>query len=98
MVETIEKVIVLGHGFLGKTFEHYGYKVWDKKQFCMPMHDLSMLDRFDVVINCMAKSNTRWCEQKENFAEASLVNGLVPQMLSDYCKQHGKRFVHISTG
>jgi len=96
----VEKTVVLGKGFLGKKFEMRGYEVWGKKQFIImrPYTDQPLLDEYDVIINCIAKSNTRWCEKKENFESALWSNGIVPRILSDYCATHGKRFVHISTG
>ena len=95
------KTIVLGKGFLGKKFEQMGYEVWGKERFHPRMKGPSQLARlvnYDVVINCMAKANTRWCEKPENFREALWVNGDVPHILSAFCKAQGKKFVHISTG
>lgn len=97
----VEKTVVLGKGFLGKKFAMRGYEVWDKKKFQLfPMTDIlkSTLNEYDVIINCIAKSNTRWCEKKENFPDALWSNGIVPGILSNYCKNFGKKFVHISTG
>jgi len=93
------KIVVLGRGFLGKAFEKQGFEVRNKAQVNItPETCLSVLDDYDVIVNCIAKSNTRWCEQKENFQEALWSNGFVPRILSEYCASHGKRFVHISTG
>ena len=97
----MDKVIVLGRGFLGKTFERYGFEVWDRKSpFTKPggFHDFKSLDKFDVIINCIGKSNTRWCEDPKNFEEALDVNYYLPFNLSNYCKEKNKQFVHISTG
>jgi len=103
MVETVGKIIVLGKGFLGKKFEMRGYEVWDKERFRITSlwhseYILSVLNEYDVIVNCIGKSNTRWCEKKENFAEAIWSNGLVPEILSEYCVENCKKFVHISTG
>ena len=101
MVETAGKIIVLGKGFLGKKFEMRGYEVWDRKRFEVSAVDinLSALDGFDVVVNCIGKSNTRWCEGRKNFPSALWSNGILPGILSDYCNyEGGQKFVHISTG
>ena len=95
------KTIVLGKGFLGKKFEQKGFEVWGRDKFNLlpnKSFQLAKLQDCDIIINCIAKSNTRWCEKAENFHEALWANGDIPLILSDYCKTHGKRFVHISTG
>ena len=93
------KVIVLGNGFLGTKFSMRGYEVWGRDKFTVQEYtNLRFLDRYDVIINCIAKSNTRWCEKSANFQEALWSNGEVPRLLSEYCTIHNKQFVHISTG
>ena len=97
------KVLVLGKGFLGKKFEQRGFKVWGKERFTLfPGADVNLRARdfydVDVIINCMGKSNTRWCEQRENFRATMFSNATIPGMLSDFCKKTGRRFVQISTG
>jgi dTDP-4-dehydrorhamnose reductase len=101
MVETAGKIIVLGKGFLGQKFEMRGYEVWDKRQFLLTsdqMVCLANLSKYDVIVNCIGKSNTRWCEDRENFPTALWVNGIIPGIFSDYCAMYNKKFVHISTG
>jgi len=100
MVETVGKIIVLGKGFLGTKFKMRGYEVWDKKRFQITQKEnyLFPLDKYNIIVNCIGKSNTRWCEKKENFATALWSNGILPGILSKYCATHGKKFVHISTG
>jgi len=98
------KIIVLGKGFLGKKFEQKGFEVWGRDKFDIPYKTLihgqtaHLLRGYDVIINCMAKSNTRWCEKPENFQDALWSNGEVPHLLSKFCADWGKKFVHISTG
>ncbi len=97
------KIIVLGRGFLGKKFEQKGFEVWGKDKFeLIEGHETlgasSNLTDYDVIINCIAKSNTRWCENDHNFGGALWSNGEVPRILSEFCLANGKRFVHISTG
>lgn len=98
MVEgAIVNAIVLGRGFLGKKFEQKGFEVWGKDKFMLSPNQLHQeLYEYDVIVNCIAKSNTRWCE--DNFKEALWSNGEVPRILSEYCDVTGKQFVHISTG
>lgn len=95
------KIIVLGRGYLGSEFAHQGYEVWGKDKFIIPSSIDSLkvyLDEYDTVINCIGKSNTRWCEKRENVLETLRVNAKFPAMLSMYCRINNKKFVHISTG
>lgn len=85
------RIIIVGAGFLGKTFERKGHLVWGRDQF-KPETDLKRLDEFDVVVNCIGKSNTRWCE------DAFYSNALITRAISGYCSMKDKQFVHISTG
>jgi len=98
------KIIVLGRGYLGKEFERHGYEVWGRDKFTYNINKESVdafefsseLYNCDIIINCIAKSNTRWCEA--NFDEALAVNGILPKKLSNFCDISRKKFVHISTG
>jgi len=96
------RIIVLGRGFLGKKFEQKEFEVWGKDRFYLPPNELMSVDTkkelsgADVIINCIAKSNTRWCEK--NFKEAFWSNCNVPRQLSEFCVERGIKFVHISTG
>jgi len=95
------KVIVLGKGFLGKKFEEKGFEVWGKDQFYIDANrglPLKNLYKYDVIINCIGKSDTRWCENKENLKQTLFSNGTIPSILSKYCELNDKKFVHISTG
>jgi len=94
------KQIVLGKGFLGQTFESYGYNVFDKNQFNFTgnIKEFDKLNDYDVIINCIGKSNTRWCELPENREEVLLSNFILPKELSNYCNKNNKKFVHMSTG
>jgi dTDP-4-dehydrorhamnose reductase len=97
----MHSIIVLGRGFLGKEFERHGFKVWDKTKFNLTPDDhsdLKKINSYDVIINCIAKSNTRWCEDSKNFNNALFVNGIIPKILSEKCKSEHKKFIHISTG
>jgi len=94
------KTVVLGGGFLGTAFKKAGMKVWDSKQFYVTEENIDdiihELDDFKVIINCMGKSNTRWCE--ENAKDAVWSNAVLPTALSEYCSDNDKYLVHISTG
>jgi dTDP-4-dehydrorhamnose reductase len=97
----VGKTIVLGKGFLGKKFAMRGYEVWGKEKFSLlPSTNLSQttLNEYDVIVNCIGKSNTRWCEDRKNFPDALWSNGIIPGILSSYCSSFDKKFVHISTG
>jgi len=89
------RTIVVGAGFLGMAFKEKGHLVWDRNQF-KPETDLKRLDEFDVVINCIGKSDTQWCE--DNFQDAFYSNALIVRAMSTYCKTKDIKFVHVSTG
>jgi len=99
------KILVLGSGYLGKEFERHGIETWNKDQFKVNYpectfsgYGLDELKRYNVVVNCIGKSNTRWCEDRDNFKEALFVNGKLPRVLSSFCNKNNIKFVHISTG
>lgn len=97
------KILVLGRGYLGREFERQGFEVWgrdrvDFKDNSIIPTDLPMLKQYDVIVNCISKSGTRWCEDINNFNEAISVNSFIPMRLNLWCTQNKKKFVHISTG
>lgn len=92
------KAVVLGRGFLGQEFERQGFTVYGRDKFLAEAYDVAVLDEFDVIINCIAKTDTRWCEDKANIDTVLQVNSFLPGRLSQYCQKFGKKFVHISTG
>jgi dTDP-4-dehydrorhamnose reductase len=101
----MSKMLVLGKGYLGKEFERHGIEVWGRDKFNVDFvtgkfnnKTLDDLNEYDTVINCIGKSNTRWCEDPENFDEMIFVNGHLPKILSNHCKENNIKFVHISTG
>jgi len=100
-----KKIIVLGNGLLGDEFKRHGYTVWGSGDpFCYKHGDgtytycWESLDQFDVIINCLGKTVTRWCESPCNYSAALYANGTLPGLLSIGCKEHNQKFVHISTG
>ena len=102
--ETPNNILVLGRGYLGTEFERHGFEVWGKDKFRIDYTDgtvagkaLNELSNYDVVINCIGKSQTQWCEG-DNFSEALFINGKLPGILSTYCNANDVKFVQISTG
>lgn len=100
-----ERVLVLGEGFLGKQFKKNGYRVLGRKDFNFDSHNPLTLktfidnkDTYDVVVNTIGKSNTRWCEKDKNWQDVFHTNSILPKILSDLCGDLGKKFVHISSG
>lgn len=102
-----EKVIVLGEGFVGSTFRRFGYKVIGRKVYgdvydiiCNPdrFHNITDIKNADVIINCIGISDTRFCENRKNWGNVHVVNGIWPSVLSVYCNENNKKLVHISTG
>lgn len=90
------RIAVVGRGFLGREFERQGFDVFGKEIAFEAL--LGQLEKYDVVVNCIAKSDTKWCEKKENFFAVWNSNVKIPSLLSMFCESKGKRFVHISTG
>ena len=95
------KIVVLGKGFLGQAFAKEGYEVLGREDVSIESRETDLLwkkrlEGYNVIINCMGKSDTRWCEL--NFDEAFWSNAIVPKILSGYCAGNGIKFVHISTG
>jgi dTDP-4-dehydrorhamnose reductase len=104
-----KNVLVLGgSGFLGSVFARHGYLgmgkeyfEWDSKRN-RPVQDddyiAELLNSSDAVVNCIAKSDTRWCEDPANFTELMSINSMLPKYLSDMCDTVDTKFIHISTG
>jgi dTDP-4-dehydrorhamnose reductase len=112
-----KKVLVLGRGFLGSTFERHGHTVYGRdtvdwcetndevicKKFGQELTNsdhiiVNTFKKYDAVVNCVAKSDTRWCENPDTFRELMSINALFPKYLSEMCEIAGTQFVQISTG
>ena len=92
---------------LGRAFKNMGYTVWGRDELDFQLGtDVSKLKsdvsvkiaNFDVVVNTIAKTDTRWCEQVNNYAELMWTNCDVPTILGSVCNDSEKKFIHISTG
>ena len=99
----INKILCLGDGFLGNCFKRNGFTVWGRNKFEYPamvtyFEQALKDDHFNTVINCIGISNTRFCEDPENWALINKINGELPGELSKVCKRYGVNFVHVSSG
>jgi dTDP-4-dehydrorhamnose reductase len=96
------KWAVLGHaGMLGQDFmaalAPRGVSGFDRAEFDITDLDSvrSVLNDFDVVINCAAWTAVDDAEEKEPAALA--INGDGPRNVAIVCKEIGAKLVHIST-
>ena len=104
----MNRVLVLGNGFLGKQYAKNGYTVWGRDKFNVdPDHvydsvydqlTSEALKDFDVVINCIGNANTRECEDPAYWEVVHAINAELPTQLSNLCSGLGKQFVQISSG
>ncbi len=96
-----EKIVVLGDGYLGSAYRDAGYDCIGREVFRYDSGNFSDLKKliapYDIVINCMGKTDTRWSEEKKHFRELWWVNAHLVKELSDHCRDTYKRFVHLST-
>jgi nucleoside-diphosphate-sugar epimerase len=95
------KTIIIGSGYVSLAYQNAGYPCISSEQFRYNGYNFISLVPFikdyDVVINCIAKTDTRWSEIPNNFKELFQVNCLFVQELSRYCGETNKKLVHIST-
>lgn len=99
------KILVLGTGFLAQAFARRGYEIWGRDKFewrgdqGVTSKELMarMNDDVEAVINTIGISDTRYCEDRQNWPHIKSVNGDLPTYLSAICENRAK-FVHISTG
>lgn len=100
------KKCVLGNGYIGSAFKNAGYDCLDRSQLNVSnIGDWSMryvletsLNEYDVIVNCIAITDTKWTEYPENFAQVYKTNSNFVANLSAYCASKNKKLVHISTG
>jgi dTDP-4-dehydrorhamnose reductase len=95
----MKKILVYGNGFLGKRVaESLGARTATQRVVDESFPDMEA-ERPDIVINCIGKTgrpNVDWCE--DNKPETYFSNVHVPYLLAEYCKKHGIKLVHISSG
>jgi nucleoside-diphosphate-sugar epimerase len=96
------KKCVLGNGYIGSAYAENGFDCINKKQFEYLKDDFSkleeLLEPYDVVINCIGITDTKWSEVRENFPIVWDVNAIFIRAVSAYCHKTNKKFIHISTG
>lgn len=103
-----DKIIVLGTGMLGSAFKRKGYTVWGRDKFDWivdfgdeewnTLNDLMHELGITTIINTIGVSDTRYCEDVNNWGHVKHVNGHLPEFLSGFCFATSRKFVHISTG
>jgi len=96
------KIVVVGNGYIGQCYAKYGgYDVISSDQFRFDGKNFDELckhiSKYDVVINAVAKTDTRWTERRENFHDLWLTNVVFVGLLSEWCNKNSKKFVHLST-
>jgi dTDP-4-dehydrorhamnose reductase len=99
------KIAILGGGFLGQTLKKE-HPEWDLirssellEDQLLTINGQGVLNKFDVIINTIAETDTRRCESKEAriVQQCFRLNSLLPLNLSEYCKKTQKKLIHIST-
>jgi len=96
------KKCVLSDGYIGSAYKEAGYNCINRKQYDCLRDSFdkleTLLQDYDVVVNCIAITDTKWSEQKENFRTVWKVNADFVDKLSLYCNKTNKKLIHISTG
>lgn len=99
------KIAILGGGFLGQTLkkEHHEWDLIRSTELLedqlLSTHGQRVLNKYDVIINTIAETDTRRCESKEVriVLQCFRLNSILPMSLSEYCKKTQKKLIHIST-
>lgn len=105
----MKKILVLGGGLLGQRLKfHYPeIELLSSSQLLRhpqsPKDDsfwvnFGLLESFDIIINTIAITDTRFCECADNEGHCEKINVQLPIQLSAYCAHKKKKFVQISTG
>lgn len=90
------KILILGDGLLGSEIKKQTN--WDfisRKNNTLDINniDLEKLNQYDVIINCIANTNTYSNEKEEHWnVNYKFVHGLIV-----FCNVNNKKIVHIST-
>ena len=89
-------ILVLGNGWIGSILKEYlkadafGPKLTDGMNI-----PESIWNRYDVIINTIAKTNIDWCEK--NKVETANVNITLAVNLAERCVKTGKKYVFFSS-
>ncbi len=92
------KIVILGEGLLGTTLKTmYGWDVVSLEShqidFTKPETYKDHILNYDVVINCIANTDTYSQEREDHWN----VNCKFVDKLIDYCNEHFIKLIHIST-
>jgi len=92
------KVAVLGDGLLGKEIvKQTSWDYFSRKKDNLNIVDIttwsSLLSPYDIIVNCIAFTQTYSEDKQQNWD----INYKAVADLVDYCNQHNKKLVHIST-
>jgi dTDP-4-dehydrorhamnose reductase len=93
------KIVILGDGLLGSEIaKHTGWEVVSRTKNLVDFRQILewapvLLSDFDVIVNCMAYTNTYADEEQLSWD----VNVKALEELCFYCEKHKKKLVHIST-
>lgn len=96
MVSMKNNVLVLGDGLLGRELinqTNWDYVSRSKDGFDVNHLDEFILSNYDIVINCIAHTDT-YTEEREDHWN---VNCKFVDKLIDYCNEHFIKLIHIST-
>lgn len=96
-----QNTIILGDGYVSRAYQRKGYKCIDRTQFYFEPHNFDVLipliKGYSYIINCIAKTDTKWCENSSNFKQLWQTNVLFVDYLAQYCVTNGIKLIHIST-
>lgn len=92
------KPVILGNGILGKELaKQTGWDILSRSVNGIDLTDITtwahLLLPYDTIVNCIAYTNTYDDNKKKHWD----VNYKAVVELMDYCNNHGKKLVHVST-
>jgi hypothetical protein len=92
------KIVVLGDGLLGKEIiKQTGWEYYSRKKDNLNINNIvtwsHLLLPYDVIVNCIAYTKT-YDDNKQQHWD---VNYKAVAELVDYCNNHNKKLIHIST-
>lgn len=98
-------IAILGGGFLGQTLkkEHPEWSLVRSSEILQDQllseYGQRVLNKFDVIINTIAETDTRKCESKDHrlMQQCIRLNTILPSDFSEYCKKTNKKLIHLST-